>query len=145
MLRNLEEHLLQLDVFCLTADIYKGKYIAKRIWLSNGCIVVYKYQGFEDDSLFDFKPVKKLKGWGKMSKSQCNSNKVFFKSTKRVSYLIIFFLLLKRCIGITIRYQYFYCCIVQAMNISKTSINQLSRCLISVSTDSKAHHPIRKA
>ena len=25
------------------------------------------------------------------------------------------------------------------------SINQLSRCLISVSTDSKAHHPIRKA
>ena len=25
------------------------------------------------------------------------------------------------------------------------SINQLSKCLISVSTDSKAHHPIRKA
>ena len=38
------------------------------------------------------------------------------------------------------------------LNKSKTvafvvnqSINQLSRCLISVSTDSKAHHPIRKA
>ena len=28
---------------------------------------------------------------------------------------------------------------------SISSINQLSRCLISVSTDSKAHHPIRKA
>ena len=25
------------------------------------------------------------------------------------------------------------------------SINQLSKCLISVSTDSKAHHPVRKA
>ena len=27
----------------------------------------------------------------------------------------------------------------------KKSINQLSKCLISVSTDSKAHHPVRKA
>ena len=25
------------------------------------------------------------------------------------------------------------------------SINQLSKCLISISTDSKAHHPVRKA
>ena len=29
--------------------------------------------------------------------------------------------------------------------VERGSINQLSRCLISVSTDSKAHHPIRKA
>ena len=28
---------------------------------------------------------------------------------------------------------------------SDIPVNQLSRCLISVSTDSKAHHPIRKA
>ena len=31
------------------------------------------------------------------------------------------------------------------IHLINQSINQLSRCLISVSTDSKAHHPIRKA
>ena len=33
----------------------------------------------------------------------------------------------------------------QVGKLINQSINQLSKCLISVSTDSKAHHPIRKA
>ena len=35
--------------------------------------------------------------------------------------------------------------VVQCHGVINQSISQLSKCLISVSTDSKAHHPVRKA
>ena len=48
---------------------------------------------------------------------------------------------MKRLITMSFIFVYLY---IGDQSINQ-SINQLSRCLISVSTDSKAHHPIRKA
>ena len=53
------------------------------------------------------------------------------------------------CIGTKTVYAfngcYYHHCPHNCFRVKNQSINQLSRCLISVSTDSKAHHPIRKA
>ena len=62
--------------------MYKNTDKVQNIWLYRRDVVVYK--GFEDDSLFYRKQVKKFQGWNNTSTSGSTSN----KGCQRILYIL---------------------------------------------------------
>ena len=59
-IKHLEKHLFWIATFLFYQQMYIKTKMGTVLWLASGKVLVYKYQGFEDDSLINRKPVKRL-------------------------------------------------------------------------------------
>ena len=58
--RNLEKHHFWMATSCFNSRCIQSQIWGKVLWLASGEVLMFKYQDFEDDSVFNRKPVKRL-------------------------------------------------------------------------------------